>query len=108
MCQHLGRLTRTVIAAAAVLLVARTAFAQVTTGTIVGAVTNAQGQPMPRVQVRITDTQHRTERTAQSDDQGLFRVAELPPASYEMTASADGFRQVTLSDVVVPVNTIVH
>jgi hypothetical protein len=108
MCQHLGRLTRTVIAVASVFLVTGTAFGQVTTGTIVGAVTNAQGQPMPRVPVRITDTQHRTERTAQTDDQGLFRVAELPPASYEMTASADGFRQVTLSDVVVPVNTIVH
>jgi hypothetical protein len=109
MCPYPGRLTRTVIAlATAALAVAGSAFAQVTTGTIVGAIVNAQGRPMPRVAVRIADAQHRTERTAQADDEGLFRVAELPPASYEITASADGFRQVSLSDVVVPVDTIVR
>ena len=109
MCPVSGRLTRIVnVLAAAVLVVAGTAFAQVTTGTIVGAIVNAQGQPMPRVAVRIADAQHRIERTAQADDEGLFRVAELPPASYEITASADGFRQVSLADVVVPVDTIVR
>ena len=109
MCPYPGRLTRAVIAvAAAALAVAGTAFGQVTTGTIVGAIVNAQGQPMPRAAVRIADTQHRTERTAQTDDEGLFRIAELPPASYEITATADGFRQVSVPAVVVPVDTIVR
>src|SRR4051812_17938979 len=68
-------------------------FAQVTTGTLVGVITNPSGRPLARATVKADDELHAVARTAITDDAGYFRLSEMPPASYVVTASATGFRE---------------
>src|SRR4051812_26563517 len=82
--------------------------AQVTKGTVVGSVTDAQGQPLSGAEVRVTDDLHRVLRTIQTDDAGLYRIPDLAPAVYTVSASANGFRSITRDPVVVPVDTTVR
>src|SRR4051812_43360925 len=101
---HLRR--RAVLLLVSLLTVAPSALAQVTTGTLVGAVTDAQGRPLPRADVRLVDEAHHVTRTTQADESGLFRVVDVAPAAYDVTATASGFREATQRAVTVRVNTI--
>jgi protocatechuate 3,4-dioxygenase beta subunit len=62
-------------------------------GVITGRVTDADGDPMPGVQVSVTQTYHaRGQRglvpkgRATTDDQGSFRIANLSPGPYYVSA----------------------
>src|SRR5213592_357781 len=80
---------------------------QVTAGALMGSVTDQTGQPLARAEVRVDDQLHRVRRTAFTDETGLYRLVDLPPASYAVTASATGFGQVARDDVGVPVGSTV-
>lgn len=77
-----------------VLAFAFTAFAQRTTGDIEGVVTDPQGAVVPNVTVTVVSAQSNTDttsgfrRTAQTDNNGFFRVAQVPPGVYLVTTSA--------------------
>lgn len=82
---------------------AATASAQVTTGTLVGSVTDASGQPIAQAEVRAGDAQHGVARTAATDTSGFYRLVDLPPASYAVAVSALGFRPAARADVAIAV-----
>jgi len=67
------------------------AFAQETTGAVKGTVTSDDGAPLPGVTVQVEDLERGLQRVAVSDRRGDFTLASLPPASYQMTATLQGF-----------------
>lgn len=78
-----------------------TAFAQTqTTGSIEGQVTDPDGKVVPNATVTVSGANLISAQTAQSDDQGRFRVLNLPPGRYTVTVAAtSGFAETTRSDV---------
>ena len=83
-------------------------FAQVTSGALTGSLTDPTGQPLARAEVRASDALHGITRTAVTDQTGLYRFVDLPPASYTVVATATGFREATRSGVVVTVDSTVR
>lgn len=71
------------------------AFAQETTGSIVGTARSVDGAALPGVMVQVEDLERGLLWVAHSNREGAFTVAALPPASYRLSASLEGFRRVT-------------
>ncbi len=71
-------------------LAAPIAFAQ-TTGDIVGRVTDEQGGALPGVAVEATSASFQGTRTSITDTTGTYRLVLLPPGTYKVTASLQGF-----------------
>ena len=84
-----------------VLLLIPTAFAQsVSDGTLTGTVVLASGETIRGVPVRITSPALVTrERTVMSDEDGRFVFLSLPPGTYSLSASLDGFRPFATSNI---------
>jgi hypothetical protein len=83
--------------------------AQVTTGTVRGAVTDQTGAVVPSATVTITDPKTRTSQTAQSGNAGEYQFNNLPVGTYVITVQppADSnFSTLTLNDVRVKLNEI--
>ncbi|MDA2933216.1 carboxypeptidase regulatory-like domain-containing protein [Acidobacteria bacterium AH-259-D05] len=68
------------------------AWAQVTTATILGTVTDATGGVLPGVSVTVTHLETNTERNVITDDLGRYRVPQLTLGEYEVTAELVGFQ----------------
>ena len=77
------------LVATMILGLASFSFAQETTGTINGTVTDSAGAVIPGATVTIEGKAFR--RTTTADDDGSFRVLAVPPGSYTITAKASGF-----------------
>jgi hypothetical protein len=60
-------------------------------GDIIGTVTDSSGAVLPGVTVAVEDPQTGLRRTAVTNDAGQFRIAGLPPSSYNVTAQLSGF-----------------
>jgi len=69
-----------------------TAMGQETTGGIQGTVKDPQGAVVPGASVTITGVTAGYNRTITADDQGFFRVQELPPGEYRVSITATGFQ----------------
>ena len=69
--------------------------AQVTTGTIVGTVTDAQGGGVPGATVTITDTKKGTSSTHTTDQSGSFVAPFLIPGTYDVAVELQGFKRYT-------------
>jgi hypothetical protein len=85
----------------AVLGLAGAAFAQtdVTTSRISGTVEGADGAPLPGVTIEATNTETGLVQVAVTDEQGFYRVLNLPTGTYKVTASLDGFATATADNV---------
>jgi hypothetical protein len=66
--------------------------AQVTTGTILGSITDEAGGVLPGATVTITNTDTGSTRTVPSGNDGTFLVSALPPGPYRVNVTLDGFR----------------
>src|SRR5260370_19309859 len=64
---------------------------QITTGTIQGTVTDANGAIVPGANVEITNLETNLSRTLTTDDGGRFVALALPPGKYSVTVSKQGF-----------------
>src|SRR6266851_4123766 len=75
------------------LVLALTAVAQtqITTGTIQGTVTDANGAVMPGANVEIKNLDTNLSRTLTTDDGGRFVALALSPGRYSVTVSKTGF-----------------
>ena len=73
-------------------LILTPAWAQVTTATIAGTVTDESGGVLPGVTVLLTHLDTNTSRTVVTDDLGRYRVRELPLGRYELKAELQGFQ----------------
>src|SRR5437899_10797357 len=65
-----------------------------TTGTIVGKITDSSGSVMPGVTVSLKSPEALGDFTAVSDGNGVYRVTNLPPATYDIRAELTGFQSV--------------
>ena len=63
------------------------------TGQIRGRVTDKEtGQPLPNAQVMLTERTLNLNRTATTDDAGVFRFTRLPPGKYDGVVTAGSYR----------------
>src|SRR5207253_245286 len=81
------------------------AFAQSSTGSISGLVTDDTGAILPGVTVTATNAATGTSRNAVSNEKGQYAIALLPPATYRVTGELSGFNAVKLDKIVVNVGT---
>jgi hypothetical protein len=71
-----------------------------TTGSIEGTVTDPQGGAVPNATVTVSGSNLISAQTATTDDQGRYRVLNLPPGRYTVVVGAiSGFGEATKSDV---------
>jgi Carboxypeptidase regulatory-like domain/TonB dependent receptor len=65
--------------------------AQVTSGSIVGVVYDSSGAAIGKTTVTATDLATGAVREVETNDIGYYAIPSLPPDSYRLTASAQGF-----------------
>jgi outer membrane receptor protein involved in Fe transport len=73
------------------------AWAQTINGNIVGSVTDEQGAAVPGANVTVTNVATGAERTATTNEEGLYRVAGLPVGNYSVKIEKSGFSTTTAS-----------
>ncbi len=81
------------------LLLAAPAAAQLDTATVIGSVNDAQDAAVPGVNVTAKNVGTGFTRFAITDGEGRYRVAALPPGSYELRAELPGFATVIRNGV---------
>jgi outer membrane receptor protein involved in Fe transport len=78
------------------------AFAQRTTGSIVGTVTDESGAVLPGVTVTLSGPGVAGTPTTVTGEGGAYRFPSLPPGDYKLTFALAGFSTVTHEQIVVP------
>ena len=76
---------------------------QATTGNIEGRILDPKDAAVPGASITATNQQTGLEKTATSDDQGLFTISFLAPGAYTVRANASGFAQTEVRDIAVTV-----
>ncbi|MCX6596227.1 MAG: TonB-dependent receptor [Acidobacteria bacterium] len=69
------------------------AYGQVTTGTILGTVTDTTGAGVPAASVTITEVNKNTTSRIKTDEDGVFNVPFLVPGVYTVTVEKEGFKK---------------
>jgi carboxypeptidase family protein/TonB-dependent receptor-like protein len=80
------------------------AFASGPTGMITGTVTDPSGAVVRNARITVLNEATNAVRTAETNDDGDFTVALLPPGRYRVTAESAGFRKSIFGDVTVDVD----
>ncbi len=93
-----------------------TTFGQETTGNIEGTVKDATGAVVPNVTITVTSSQGSASgttttgvttgfnRTITTNDEGFFRVLQVPPGAYDVvTAASGGFGEARYENVTVAI-----
>ncbi len=80
----------TVLLLACCALLALPVIAQ-TTGSIAGTVSDEKGAVIPGATVTVRNIATNESRTARTDDEGRFRLANMPVGEYEITVEGSGF-----------------
>jgi Carboxypeptidase regulatory-like domain/TonB dependent receptor-like, beta-barrel len=93
---------RVLILLAAALCAAPT-FAQSTTGSISGIVTDESKGVLPGVSITVTNRDTGAQRSLVSDAEGYYRALSLPPGRYAVTADLSGFNKAEHNDVQVQI-----
>ncbi|MDT4896201.1 MAG: hypothetical protein QOH25_1278 [Acidobacteriota bacterium] len=83
-----------VILLAAALLSASPVAGQTRIGTVQGTVKDPNGAVVPNAKVTITQSVTGYNQTAQTDDQGTFKLVNVPFNTYAVRAEAAGFQEV--------------
>ena len=84
-------------------LFSMTALAQEPTGAIEGTVTDPQGAIVQGAALTVRNAATNFARSATADDNGHYRISQLPPGTYEVKVSGTNFKTSVVSDVVVAV-----
>jgi hypothetical protein len=80
-------------------LLAPTASAQVTTGSITGRVADAQGNVVPGATVTARSKATALSRSTTTNEAGEYTLADLPAGTYELTVEAKGFSKAVLGEM---------
>jgi Carboxypeptidase regulatory-like domain len=92
---------RRAVFAAVLLLTPSLALGQrTTTGTVTGRIVDSNGGVLPGVTVTLKSPEALGTFTGVTDNAGIFRVANLPPATYEIRAELSGFQSVVRHETV--------
>src|SRR6266704_2992987 len=90
-----------------VLCFATAVFGQRTTGDLEGKVTDPNGAVVPNVSITLTGVTVGFKRTAQSNDQGEFRIQQIPIGTYKITTAAlSGFAASTVENISVTIEKV--
>ena len=77
---------------------------QANTGNIEGRVTDPNAASVPNVTVTATNLANGLQKSAQTNDEGTYRIVFLPPGAYKVeTSSAQGFVPAQFTNVIVTV-----
>jgi Carboxypeptidase regulatory-like domain/TonB dependent receptor/TonB-dependent Receptor Plug Domain len=79
-------------------------WAQVTRGSISGYVLDPSQGPISNATITISDSDRSVARSAATDSTGYYRLEDLAPSTYRVTAAVRGFRPQEFSNVQVEVN----
>jgi hypothetical protein len=82
------------------------AFAQMSTGTITGTVSDPQGAAIANVQVSVLQTDTNFESRATTNGEGIYRVQSLLPGNYRITFEAGGFKKLVQANVILRVGDV--
>ena len=93
--------TLTRVLALALSLSAWPAHAQMTTGSISGRITDAQGAAVPGVTIEARNADTGLVRAAVSNDTGTYHLSALPVGTYAVIAQLSGFRRFEATDIAV-------
>ena len=85
-------------------LFAGTAFAQQTSGDLVGTVKDPSGAIIPNAPVSVTNEATGVKVDTVTTGDGQYRVSNLLPGSYDVIVNASGFQPFTLKAVAVALN----
>jgi hypothetical protein len=85
------------------LCIATHAQSQATTGNIEGRVLDPNGAAIPNAAVTATNQQTGLIKSVNTDDEGQYRLILLPPGTYNVQTTAQGFAPSDLNGVVVTV-----
>ena len=97
--------TNFVVLATFALIGATLAHAQVSTGELVGSVTDASGAAVPKAKLIATNTATGAAvREATSSESGDYVMTLLPPGTYNISVEAAGFRKTVQNSVPLQVN----
>jgi hypothetical protein len=72
-------------------------------GTILGRVADPSGRPVPKALIILRNSATLVDRTASTNDEGLFELPALPVGSYRLHVRALGFRLYTVEAITVEV-----
>ena len=72
-------------------------------GTVTGTITDPNGAVVPGASVTIRNTETNISNTVTTSDEGQYTVPLLPPGSYTVSATANGFRTSTVENVTIQV-----
>src|SRR5262249_14513996 len=78
---------------------AASAEAQLTTGTILGTVSDSGGGVLPSATITATNRDTGFVRTARTDGAGAFTMVNLPLGRYQLKAEAEGFKTKVVTDL---------
>jgi hypothetical protein len=92
------------VAGAVVALMPRPLAAQAVSGTILGEVADTTGAVIPGATVTLTNTGTGFTRSVVSDAKGEFTAPSIPTGTYTVNAEMQGFKKVTMSNVVLGVD----
>jgi hypothetical protein len=73
-----------------------------------GSVRDSSGGRIPGVRVTVREVEKNRVREAFTNSDGSFRFAELPPGTYEVSASQPGFGPYKRAGVILPLGSTVH
>ena len=78
--------------------------AQTVSGNIAGTVVDRSGGVIPKASVTAVNTATAFSKTVEANEQGEFLFVDLPPGTYNVSASAQGFAKATISNFPVQLN----
>ena len=95
-----GRIARLISFFAIIALAGTLSHAQVTSGTISGSVKDSSGAVIPNATVTVRAGAIGLTRTTKSSPSGEFVVPDLPPATYDISVEAQGFKSLESKGIV--------
>jgi hypothetical protein len=98
-CSLLGSLLILSFCVALFMLAPTVSLAQVSTGDILGNITDASGAAIPGAKILLTNTQTQERHTVNSDSAGEYVFTLLLPGHYSLQVGAAGFRPYRVDDI---------
>src|ERR1044072_4578465 len=75
--------------------------------TLTGRVTDTTGAVMPNVEVHVINVETGVKVYSETNDEGLYRIPQLPPGAYRIVLQKHGFRTIVKPGVELRVEGII-
>src|SRR5215469_934259 len=92
------------LAVVAIWLCANPAWAQLQSGSVTGLVTDPTNAVVPGAKIVLLDEEKGFTFNGESDGAGRYLLRAIPPSTYKITITAEGFQTQTRTGVTVNVN----